>query len=88
MVLKGRVPKETKKIWIYPYLGGSVGRDGDNIHKKQKNMPLKSILEHSTGRVKKKLWNFPYFSGVDGFENVIFHKKNNMLSKCFLKAKN
>ena len=55
VVLKGRVPKETKKIWIYPYLGGWVGRDGDNIHKKQKNMPLKSILEHSTGRVKKSM---------------------------------
>ena len=33
-----------KKIWIYPYLGGWVFQDGDNIHKKnQKNMPLKSI---------------------------------------------
>ena len=40
--------KKTKKIWIYPYLGGWVGQDGDNIHKKnKKNMPLKSILDHS-----------------------------------------
>ena len=37
---KGRVKK---KIWIYAYLGRWVGQDGDNIHKKQKNMPLKSI---------------------------------------------
>ena len=37
-----------KNIWIYPYLGGWVVQDGDNIHKKkQKNMPLKSILDHS-----------------------------------------
>ena len=36
-----------KKIGIHPYLGGWVGQDVDNIHKKQKNMPLKSILDHS-----------------------------------------
>ena len=28
--------KKTKKIWIYPYLGGWVVQDGYNIHKKQK----------------------------------------------------
>ena len=40
--------KKNKKIWIYPYLGGWVSHDGDNIHKKtKKNMPLKSILDHS-----------------------------------------
>ena len=26
--------KTKKKIWIYPYLGGWVSQDGNNIHKK------------------------------------------------------
>ena len=44
----GKGSKKPKKIWIYPYLGGLVFQDIDNIHKKQKiNMPLKSILDHS-----------------------------------------
>jgi len=36
--------KKTKK---YGFIHIWVGQDGDNIHKKQKNMPLKSILDHS-----------------------------------------
>ena len=32
--------KKHKKIWIYPYLGGWVFQDGDNIHEKQKNTCL------------------------------------------------
>ena len=39
-ISKGRVQKKQKKIWIYPFLGGWVFQDGDNIHKKQKKTCL------------------------------------------------
>ena len=43
-VSQGRIKKNNKKIWIYPYLGGWLGQERANIHKK--NIPLKSILSH------------------------------------------
>ena len=47
--------KKIKKIWIYPYLGGWLGQERANIHKK--NIPLKSILSHFRSNF------FPFLEG-------------------------
>ena len=44
---KGRVKKKRKIVCKITHLGGWVAQEWDKLHRKnEKNMPLKSILDH------------------------------------------